>query len=62
MSRNPNNCGTCNHMKHNGDNAGWCYMFRDEPNDVCSQHTGRIRVNDSFAKAIALAVMREAEK
>lgn len=36
---NPNNCSTCHH-KPNGD-EGWCYMFRDEPTDVCMQHSGR---------------------
>lgn len=36
---NPNNCTTCNH-KQNPD-GGHCYMFRDEPDDVCMQHTGR---------------------
>ncbi|MDR6421302.1 hypothetical protein J2801_003590 [Paraburkholderia phenoliruptrix] len=36
---NPNNCATCNH-KQNPD-GGHCYMFRDEPTDVCMQHTGR---------------------
>lgn len=35
---NPNNCATCEH-KRNPD-GGWCYMFRDEPNDICMQHTG----------------------
>ena len=36
---NPNNCETCAH-KLNPD-GGWCYMFRDEPTEVCMQHTGR---------------------
>ncbi len=36
---NPNNCGTCNHAKT--PDGGWCYMFRDEPKEVCYQHTGR---------------------
>lgn len=36
---NPNNCNTCKH-KQNPD-GGWCYMFRDEPTEVCMQHTGR---------------------
>lgn len=37
---NPNNCGTCDHKTANPD-MGWCYMFREEPKDVCMQHTGR---------------------
>jgi hypothetical protein len=36
---NPNNCATCDH-KLNPD-GGHCYMFRDEPSDVCMQHTAR---------------------
>jgi hypothetical protein len=36
---NPNNCETCRH-KQNPD-GGHCYMFRDEPTEVCMQHTGR---------------------
>lgn len=37
---NPNNCSTCGH-KQNPD-GGYCYMFKDEPSEVCMQHTGRI--------------------
>ena len=36
---NPNNCATCDHKKR--PDGGHCYMFRDEPTDVCMQHTGR---------------------
>lgn len=36
---NPNNCGACDH-KRNPD-GGWCYMFRDEPQATCLQHTMR---------------------
>ena len=36
---NPNNCATCDHKRN--PQGGWCYAFRDEPNDVCMQHTGR---------------------
>ncbi len=36
---NPNNCNTCQHKKK--PDGGWCYMFRDEPTEVCMQHTGR---------------------
>lgn len=37
---NPNNCESCQYkqMPH----TGHCYMFRDEPTEVCMQHTGRI--------------------
>lgn len=40
-SRNPNNCKTCEHMEHNDEEDGHCYMFEDEPTEVCMQHTGR---------------------
>jgi hypothetical protein len=36
---NPNNCSTCDHKRH--PQGGWCYMFREEPKDVCGVHTGR---------------------
>lgn len=36
---NPNKCSTCDHKRH--PDGGHCYMFRDEPSDVCMQHTGR---------------------
>ncbi len=39
---NPNNCATCEYSQLNGNREkGHCYMFRDEPTDVCMQHTGR---------------------
>ena len=36
---NPNNCSTCDHKRNPDD--GWCYMFREEPTEVCYIHTGR---------------------
>jgi len=41
---NPNNCETCEykHLKSpDQTDDGWCYMFRDEPQEVCMLHTGR---------------------
>lgn len=39
---NPNNCQTCEYSQLNGNREkGHCYMFRDEPTEVCMQHTGR---------------------
>ena len=38
--RNPNNCASCDHKRH--PDGGWCYVFRDEPREVCMQHTARI--------------------
>ncbi len=37
---NPNNCETCKYHP-DPDATGHCYMFRDEPTDVCMQHSGR---------------------
>ena len=39
MRTNPNNCAACDHKMH--PDGGWCYMFRNEPTDVCYQHTAR---------------------
>lgn len=36
---NPNNCSTCEWKAH--DDCGHCYMFFDEPTEVCMKHTGR---------------------
>ena len=35
---NPNNCSTCDHKKT--PQGGWCYIFRNEPTEVCMKHTG----------------------
>lgn len=42
---NPNNCDTCR-WKLQPD-GGHCYMFRDEPKEVCMQHTGRALLMDA---------------
>lgn len=42
LGTNPNNCETCDYMKLNGSREkGHCYMFREEPSEVCMAHTGR---------------------
>lgn len=46
---NPNNCAACDYheMQRVIEEANpaeqhlHCYMFKDEPNDVCMQHTAR---------------------
>ena len=38
---NPNNCHSCGHKTVAC--SGWCYMFKQEPTDSCSQHTGRLK-------------------
>jgi hypothetical protein len=45
MNKNPNNCATCDHKQH--PDGGWCYMFRNEPDDVCFSHTARNRLDFS---------------
>ena len=54
---NPNNCDTCTYRKDT--DGGWCYMFRNEPNEVCPQHrlSARLRtpiVVIDLAKAEAI--------
>ena len=41
ISKNPNNCETCDYLKMNTNKDGYCYMFKHEPMDVCLIHTGR---------------------
>lgn len=38
---NPNNCETCKYKQMNDDPELHCYMFKDEPTEVCMQHSGR---------------------
>lgn len=47
---NPNNCSTCKHKKH--PDGGWCYMFRDEPSQVCMQHSGRTESTESVVRKL----------
>ena len=46
LPTNPNNCESCEHMAFMSPEAlaaaGHCYMFADEPTEVCMQHTGRL--------------------
>lgn len=50
---NPNNCSTCDYKEMRGsehDPTLHCYMFRDEPDEQCMQHTGHrehdLKLND----------------
>ena len=36
---NPNNCAACDHKQH--QDGRWCYLFRNEPQALCLQHTMR---------------------
>jgi len=58
---NPNNCATCEHknMKSpdQADDDGHCYMFRDEPTEICMQHTGRKVVMIERPSILGVAAM-----
>jgi len=49
---NPNNCNTCYYKLVAEDDDGWCYMFRNEPNEVCMVHTGRRMSVESIIKLL----------
>lgn len=51
-TQNPNNCAGCKHKQH--PDGGWCYMFRDEPTDVCMKHTARIAAPEASERAEAV--------
>ena len=40
MSKNPNNCETCDYkrMQYEGSEKYHCYMFADAPTERCMQH------------------------
>lgn len=54
--QNPNNCLTCEHYtaQFDGKEEQHCYMFKDEPDDVCMQHTGRTE----GCRNLDIAIMR----
>ncbi len=49
---NPNNCNTCYYKLVAEADDGWCYMFRNEPNEVCMDHTGRRMSVESIIKLL----------
>lgn len=51
---NPNNCKTCKHFPdaYCGHDGGHCYMFDNEPNEVCYRHTGRSRDGEVLAQLL----------
>lgn len=51
LDTHPNNCEACDHKQI--EHSGWCYMFRDEPTDVCMCHSGRRPLN--LAEQILMA-------
>lgn len=57
---NPNNCSTCDHSQDRDD--GHCYMFRNEPEGVCMQHTGRKRTVLGFAELVSDPINHEATR
>lgn len=50
-----NNCATCDHKKH--PDGGHCYMFRNEPQWQCMQHTGLRTFGHNALRKIMLAVI-----
>ena len=59
---NPNNCSTCKYKAMDDGEGGHCYMFRDEPSDVCMQHTGRFlfeRLQDYLPMELIRSMGRE---
>ena len=39
MSDNANNCEECQRCRYRDGDGGWCYMFRDRPDELpCPQH------------------------
>ena len=63
---NPNNCQTCGYKNVTVDGKpveGHCYMFSDEPDEVCMQHTHRkgpvafVGGGSTLTAAIALAAL-----
>lgn len=53
---NPNNCTTCEYktLKAPDQTGGHCYMFRDEPTEVCAQHTLRLDLERGLQKTVDL--------
>lgn len=52
---NPNNCATCEWKAH--DDKGHCYMFFDEPNEICMQHTDRKKTTLAIGAGLNLSGM-----
>ena len=53
---NPNNCTTCDYTKLNANRCGHCYMFREEPTEVCMLHTLRDKPLHAFGETLADAM------
>lgn len=52
--KNVNNCSTCYHKKN--PDGGHCYMFQEEPRNVCMQHTDREQFSDKALTRILMDV------
>lgn len=50
-----NNCATCDHKKH--PDGGHCYMFKQEPQWRCQQHTALRSFSTRSQMKIMLAVV-----
>jgi len=57
---NPNKCETCDYKNVLADGKpveGHCFMFFDEPSEVCMQHTMRTVGVIGSHKALSIAMM-----
>lgn len=50
---NPNNCSRCDYRKM-PRGEGWCYMFKNEPTDVCRKHTAQRTSNSMFGECVPI--------
>lgn len=49
------NCETCDHKKHYGGADGYCYMWREEPEGKCYQHTKyKANIDDSIYALVSV--------
>lgn len=55
IESNPNNCETCEHKKHTHD--GHCYMFKNEPTEICYVHTARNVCRDIYSDPLFKEVL-----
>lgn len=57
MSANPNNCAACDYKQMNDDATLHCYMLKNEPQDICMQHTKRTENISQFGSAVMQALI-----
>lgn len=52
---NPNNCEGCTHRQNRRPEDGHCYMFKDEPDEVCMQRS--VRAMDLIGRGLTQPVL-----